>query len=378
MDQYQLYKLLRAQGVPAHIAIQQAFPKGLPSQEGMLKDAANKQQNDGLAGLGGMLAAALGIKYGGSALGSMFGSGTGATATAAETAAASGVTPAAIGTEAATTGAASTGASGLGIAGLAPYAGIAGGLALGAKGIKDLIDKKETKGLGGWGGRVTLGIATGGLSELARAFGLGEKPRTEVEDERLQSLKDKGLLPADFQINKESRSREQQLKDALASGQTVNQDWLRTGDEKYLTGQDLQGYAKFLEKDSRINDAGLAARSALANDYLKAGAVNEHHGTIDLDENKYNAWKQSQAPGATLASSFTSFDPNSVQYKNLSKADKDVYWDYRNNQGVQSQPVATPAVAYTKPGTMARLPGFENMSDEDWNKVAPLIFGVKK
>ena len=378
MDQYQLYKLLRAQGVPAHVAIQQAFPKGLPSQEGMLKDAANKQQNDGLAGLGGMLAAALGIKYGGSALSSMgksvgglLSSGTGsnlAATEAANTAWNSGAMAA--------TDTASTGASGLGIAGLAPYAGVAGGLALGARGIKDLIDKKETKGLGGWGGRVTLGLATGGISEIARAFGLGEKPRTEVEDERLQALKDKGLLPADFQINKESRSREQQLNDALASGQTVNQDWLRTGDEKYLTGQDLQGYAKFLEKDSRINDAGLAARSALANDYLKAGAVNEHHGTIDLDENKYNAWKQSQAPGATLASSFTSFDPNSVQYKNLSKADKDVYWDYRNNQGTQQ--VATPAVAYTKPGTMARLPGFENMSDDDWNKVAPLIFGVKK
>jgi hypothetical protein len=67
------------------------------------------------------------------------------------------------------------------------------GLALGAKGIKDLLGNKKTKGWEGWGGRGTLGIATGGLSEVARAFGLGgHKSTKEHQKDRWGKLDDTG------------------------------------------------------------------------------------------------------------------------------------------------------------------------------------------
>lgn len=78
--------------------------------------------------------------------------------------------------EAAQAGASSLG--GLSLGGIAPYAGVGlGALAIG-KGIKDLLQGNKTKGLEGWGGRIGLGVATGGISELARAFGLGSHKST--------------------------------------------------------------------------------------------------------------------------------------------------------------------------------------------------------
>lgn len=85
---------------------------------------------------------------------------------------------------------AAQGGLGIGSLGAAPILGIAGGLALGAKGVKDLLQNNKTKGLEGWGGRATLGIATGGLSELARAFGIGGHESTRDTAKRHT----KGLL----------------------------------------------------------------------------------------------------------------------------------------------------------------------------------------
>ncbi len=174
-----------------------------------------------------------------------------------------------------------------GLAGAGVGAGVLGGIALGAKGANDIIRGNETSGGLDWASRATIGIATGGLSELARPF--FAKPKTEVEDKRLEDLKAKGLLDPNFIINKESRSREDQLKDLEKTG-TVDEKkkkWLETGDEQYLTGQDLQGYAAFLEKDPK----DVTNRIKLAEDALRAGAVNEHHGTVDVDWKKLEEWR---------------------------------------------------------------------------------------
>ncbi len=182
-----------------------------------------------------------------------------------------------------------------GLTGAGVGAGVLGGIALGAKGAKDLLQGNETKGGLDWASRATLGIATGGLSELARFAGLGRKPTTEVEDKKLEDLKAKGLLDPSFTITKEDRSRAEQLRDLEKMGAVdeKKRKWLETGDEQYLTGQDLQGYAAFLEKDPKdVNN-----RVKLAEDALRAGAVNEHHGTIDVDWKKLEEWrKNNQQP----------------------------------------------------------------------------------
>lgn len=292
------------------------------------------------AGLAGSAGKAIGAQIPGM-LSGLFGGGsataatTGATAGAgtvgAGTAGALGTGAATAGTGAATGGVAGAGATGAGTAGagvtgsgllgLAPFAGVAGGLALGAKGIKDLINDKETKGLEGWGGRATLGIATGGLSEVARAFGLFGGPTTNVEDKKLQQLKDKGILPENYQINEEERSREQQVKDLQAQGQEVPK-FLQTGNVADLTPTDIQGYATLLER----NPNSLEARLQDAQDALAAGAVKEGKGSISVDWDKVAEYKASKPKEEATQKSFGNLSPNSPEYAALSKEEKNAYW----------------------------------------------------
>jgi hypothetical protein len=252
----------------------------------MALGTAAGQQLPGL--LGGL------VGGGSSAAGTAAGAaGTGAAASGIGAgSAASGV---AGGTGAASGGAATGAGMGSGLIGLAPIAGVAGGLALGARGVKDLLaGKSGTDSLGGLGGRATLGIATGGLSELARLGGLFKGETTNVEDKRLQRLKDKGVLPENFEILDEERSRSQQVKDLQKAGAEVPK-FLQTGKVEDLTPIDIQGYASLLER----NPNDLEARLKDAADALAAGAVKESKGTIDVDWQKVEDWRKAQQQPTT-------------------------------------------------------------------------------
>lgn len=130
--------------------------------------------------------------------------------------------------------------------GAAPLLGVAGGLALGAKGAKDLLQGNKTKGLEGWGGRATLGIATGGLSELARALGVfGHKSTKQENKDRWKGLYNAGKVP-DWFVSDPKVNQDMGVDDAkLASGKlggrdvwatsgmfdTFGKDWATTGNE---------------------------------------------------------------------------------------------------------------------------------------------------
>lgn len=270
-------------------------------------------QLPGLFGLGSGGAATAGAGTAATTGAGVAGATTGATAGAANVAASTGAGTAA-------SGGASAASGGLLGIGALPALGIAGGALLTAKGAKDLINGKETKGAEGWGGRGSLALATGGLSEIARLAGFFGAPKTEVEDNKLQELKDKGILGQGYQINKESRSRADQVKDLESKGQNVPV-FLRTGNVSDLTANDIQGYASLLER----NPNDLNARLKDATDALAAGAVSEGKGSIGVDWSKVDAYRQALQPAKQY-----SFEPNSPEYLALSNEDKDKYWRARN------------------------------------------------
>lgn len=235
-----------------------------------------------------------------------------------------------------------------------------------------------------------------GLGSVAKgvtgALGLKMGPQTKQEDKRLEELIKQGKLPADYVTKLTDKNRAEQVAELKASGSPVSK-FLETGNEADLTPEDIQGYARLLEKSGDLNE-----RLKLGKDYLAAGAVKEHHGTIDLDEKKYKKWQETNSmipvakegmgssialspssltgedmrarlkgkigseidPGFTAnvgdpraksmlgqvvgnatqamipkasngVTSGLAFDPNSAQYKGLSKDQKNQYWSLRNS-----------------------------------------------
>jgi len=285
---------------------------------------------EGAKGLGAQLPGMFGV---GSAGAGSAGAGT-ATATSAAGSASAGSAGAG---SASSAGAGSAGAgAGVGGIGLLPMAGIAGGTYLTLRGLNDLKNGETDNSNTGRASRAQTAISTFGFSELARLGGFA-KETTNIEDKKLQSLKDKGLLSADFQIVDEERSREQQVKDITASGGNVSQ-FLRTGNVADLTPEDIQGYASLLER----NPNDLNARLADARKALDAGAVTEGKGTINVDWDKVNSFQPQPKPTGLLGlTDFSkppvpgmvnkpSFEPSSAEYNKLSTAQKDEYWRVRN------------------------------------------------
>lgn len=221
----------------------------------------------------------------------LLGSGAAKTASTAATDAA---LPAATTTTAAAEGAGAWGLpslSGAGGVGAGPLALIGLATALGGRSAYKML-KGESKA---WGkssladkaGRVILGNATGGLSEIANKFS-GDKNRWTTEKDRISDLANQGYtgLP-DYSNLTSGRSKEQLVNEAKATGGNVQ--FAQTRNEGTLTPQDIVGYASIIEKAGP--QATIDQKLKLATDALAAGAVREHHGTIDVDWSKVNTKK---------------------------------------------------------------------------------------
>lgn len=193
------------------------------------------------------------------------------------------------GSEAGAVGAEATASAPLMGVGALPLLGIAGGLALGGKGLKDLLaGKSGTDSPEGLGGRATLGIATGGLSEVARAFGFGSKGRDYGQEarDRISKLRESGAIREDqFQgygtWDKKSEDRGESTKDAYNRIKATG------------TGKDVWGLPAFYERFGSDYEGKMSEseRFKTAQDVLDSGAfIHKDHG-LDVNWKKYDEWK---------------------------------------------------------------------------------------
>lgn len=198
-----------------------------------------------------------------------------------------------IGKEAATTKTPAGGAFSL--AGAVPVAGATIGALLLGKGIKDFATGKPTTGAEGLGGRATLGITTGGVSEIARLAGLGGfagKDRWAEEQGRVADLAKRGVAGWDLlQKGSAPLTRGRTIDELVAleeakkaAGKYSNADFARTRDVKYLKPEDIWGYSAFGEKygDDWLGRFSEQQRRNVAQAYLDAGNVTEGRDQIGL------------------------------------------------------------------------------------------------
>lgn len=135
-------------------------------------------------------------------------------------------------------------------------------------------------------GRVIAAMGTFGGSELANYLGNrfgGDKNRWQTERNRLEQLKEQGFtgLP-DYSGLSGGRSKAELVQLAKDTGGNV--EFAQSRNESSLTPQDIVGYASVIEKAGP--GASLDKRLELASKALAAGAVREHHGTVDVDWSK--------------------------------------------------------------------------------------------
>lgn len=251
------------------------------------------QQGGGLGAAGNLLGGAAGLGTAGYLGGGIGGGSVPIAASAAAPAA-----------TAAQTGVAIDGALGAAPAagiGALPLAGIGIGAGLIGKGLYDTYKGKKGDLLS----RASAGIATGGISELARALGLFGGPKTEVEDKRYRALQDQGVSGFDrpFQATKDPHAwyRGDLAKDFIGSatdGQWVNNKFAMSRDVKDLRPEDITGYAAFGEKfgNDWLGKYSDADRKRIAQQALDKGAVKEHHGTVDIDWAKLGATDAAPKP----------------------------------------------------------------------------------
>lgn len=181
--------------------------------------------------------------------------------------------------------------------------------AAGAAALYDVIKNKKhgTEGAiqGGLGGAglayaampllassgIGLPVALAGGALLGGGVGyfgnFGDKDRYKTEYKRAQALRDKGINwqynanePTSGRSKAELIAEEQAKIDAGGYGNTK---FAASRNEADLLGKDISGYAAFAEKyGEKYANASQSAKDAIADEYLKAKAVREHHGTIDI------------------------------------------------------------------------------------------------
>lgn len=150
---------------------------------------------------------------------------------------------------------------------------------------------------GPWGALIGAGVGLG----MAGANELFDTNRYKTEGNRLQDLIDQGInIPNELRgamTLRKGRSRQEliaQEEAKVAKGQYGNPEFARSRDEKDLRPEDIWGYSAFFKKygNDWLGKFSEQQRRDIAQQALSAGAVKEHHGTIDIDWSKVDKPKE--------------------------------------------------------------------------------------
>lgn len=191
----------------------------------------------------------------------------------------------------------------------APVEGSLGGFLLPAAGVLGmgdvlLNDRGTGRGalqgaasgaaIGSYFGMPLVGAGIGGVIGLGKGL-LKGKPKTNVEQDRWKALGALGYAVPDGYDDPGRKPfagvDKTQAADFVGntadSGKWVNNKFAASRDEKDLVGKDLIGYATFGEKFGKdwMNNYSLDQKEKIAQKALDLGAVDEHHGTIDVKWN---------------------------------------------------------------------------------------------
>lgn len=148
------------------------------------------------------------------------------------------------------------------------------------------------------GAGTLIGAGIGGLVGLGMT--LFDKDEWKREKNALNDLKDSGIyVPDNLLASMPSHGRKKKdliRKDVAPDfvgfapdGQWVNNAFAQSRDESQLRPEDIVNYSAFAEHDPNWFKKPMEERLALAGQVLQAGAVKEHHGTIDVDFSKVSS-----------------------------------------------------------------------------------------
>ncbi len=173
---------------------------------------------------------------------------------------------------------------------------------LAGKSALDALHGKSDNSPSGKFGRGQLAFTTMGLSELARHF-LGDQDKWKTEGNRLKELASSGYsIPQSLIDSMPTSGRKNLLNTSVANdfvGFTPTKDWVNnkfatSRNEGDLRPEDVVNYGAFAEKFGKnYFDVPLAQRLEASKLALDAGALDEHHGTIDFND-KLNAELQNK------------------------------------------------------------------------------------
>ena len=184
----------------------------------------------------------------------------------------------------------------LGALGTGPQAAIALATLATFKGVKDLNQGKKSDLLT----RGVTAMSTFGLSEAARALGLGKNTdRWKTEQDRGQKLAESGVtgwgqLMANAPKLTKGRSKDELTRKDLAAdfvgkdsqGAWVNNKFAQSRNEADLRPEDIWGYSAFGEAfgNDWLGKYSEDQRRQIAQKALDRGQVREKTGTIDLGD----------------------------------------------------------------------------------------------